>query len=89
MALGARSHHVLWMVLRKGLALALAGLLLGFGTALWLTRLLVSLLFGVARNDVATFVAVGGVTLVVALMACYLPARRAMHIDPLVALRRE
>jgi putative ABC transport system permease protein len=89
MALGARSHHVLWMVLRKGLALALAGLVLGFGTALWLTRLLVSLLFGVARNDVATFVAVGGVTLAVALMACYLPARRAMRIDPLVALRRE
>jgi putative ABC transport system permease protein len=89
MALGAQSHHVLWMVLRKGLVLAIAGLVLGLGAALWLTRLLVSLLFGVKPNDLLTFSGVAAVTVLIALMACYLPARRATNIDPLEALRNE
>ncbi|HEV7552213.1 MAG TPA: ABC transporter permease [Candidatus Angelobacter sp.] len=89
MALGAQSHHVLWMVLRKGLMLAIAGLVLGLGAARWLTHLLVSLLFGVKPTDLLTFSGVAVVTVVIALLACYLPARRATRIDPLEALRNE
>ena len=89
MALGAQSRHVLWMVLRKGLALAIIGLILGLGAALWLSRLLSSLLFGVSPTDTLTFLAVGALTIMVALLACYLPARRATQIDPLAALRSE
>jgi predicted permease len=88
-ALGAQSHHVLWMVLSKGLFLAVAGLVLGLGAALGLTRLLDSLLFGVKPNDLLTFSGVAAVTVVIVLMACYLPARRATNIDPLEALRNE
>ncbi|HLK53831.1 MAG TPA: ABC transporter permease, partial [Candidatus Angelobacter sp.] len=89
MALGAQSHHVLWMVLRKGLMLAIAGLVLGLGAAMWMTRLLVSFLFGVRPNDLLTFSGVAVMTVVIALLACYLPARRATNIDPLEALRNE
>jgi len=89
MALGAQSGHVLWLVLKKGLTLAALGLVIGLGAALWLTRVVVSLLFGVSRNDALTFFAVAAVTLIVALLACYLPARRATRVDPLVALRSE
>ncbi|HJX83070.1 MAG TPA: ABC transporter permease, partial [Candidatus Angelobacter sp.] len=89
MALGAQRHHVLWMVLRKGLVLASLGLVLGLGGALWLTRLLMSLLFGVSRTDAFTFTAVGLTIVLVALLACYLPARRATQVDPMMALREE
>ena len=89
LALGAQSHHVLWMVLKKGLALAIAGVVLGLGASFWLTRLLASLLFGVSRTDPATFAAVGVMAVLIALVACYLPARRATRIDPLIALRAE
>ena len=89
MALGAQSRHVLWLVLRKGLTLAVMGLVLGLGASLWLTRLLVSLLFGVSPTDAVTFIAVAAVMVMVALLACYLPARRATRVDPLVALRNE
>lgn len=89
MALGAQAHHVLWLVLKKGLTLAFAGVVLGFGAALWLTRLVASLLFGVRPNDMVTFIAVAMVTVIAALLACYLPARRATRVDPLVALRSE
>jgi putative ABC transport system permease protein len=89
MALGAQTGHVLWLVLRKGLALAALGLVLGLGAALWLTRLIASLLFGVGRNDLPTLVVVASVTLLAALSACYLPARRATRVDPLEALRNE
>jgi predicted permease len=89
MALGAQAHHVLWLVLRNGLLLATIGLSVGLGAALYLTRLVASLLFGVSPNDSVTFIAVAAITLLVALMACYLPARRATRVDPLVALRSE
>jgi predicted permease len=89
MALGAQTSHVLWLVLKKGLALAAVGLVFGLGAALGLTRLLASLLFGVGRNDALTFIAVAALTIMVALLACYLPARRATRVDPLVALRNE
>jgi len=89
MALGAQPRHVLWMVLKKGLLLAMVGLVFGLGAALWMTRLVRSLLFGVSPNDAVTFVAVAAVTVAVALLACYLPARRATRIDPLIALRDE
>jgi putative ABC transport system permease protein len=89
MALGAQTGHVLWLVLKRGLALAALGLVLGLGAALWLTRLIVSLLFGVGRNDMPTFAAVAAITLLAALSACYLPARRATRVDPLEALRNE
>lgn len=89
MALGAQRWDVLWLVLKKGLALATIGLAVGLIAALWLTRLVVSLLFGVDRNDALTFMAVAALTLLVALLACYLPARRATRVDPLAALRNE
>ena len=89
MALGAQRYHVLWMVLRKGLVLASLGLAIGLGGALWLTRLLMSLLFGVSRTDAFTFTGVGLIIVLVALLACYLPAHRATQVDPMIALRNE
>jgi putative ABC transport system permease protein len=89
MALGAQPRHVLWMVLRKGLILAIVGLAFGLAASLWLTRLVHSLLFGVSPNDAVTIIAVAALTVAVALLACFLPARRATKIDPLVALRNE
>ena len=88
-ALGARPGNVLKMVLRQGVKMALAGVVIGFGGAFALTRLMTSLLFGVAARDPATFVAMAALLVLVALLACYLPARRAMRVDPMVALRYE
>jgi len=89
MALGASPFDILKMILKQGLVLALLGVGIGVLAALGLMRLLRSLLFEVSTTDVATFVLVTGVLLVVALLACYLPARRATKVDPLVALRYE
>ena len=77
------------MVLRQGLVLALAGMAVGVVAALALMRVLRSLLFEVQANDTATFAQVVGALFFVALLACYLPARRATKVDPLVALRYE
>jgi putative ABC transport system permease protein len=89
MALGAQAADILRMVLRQGLTLALVGIAVGVVAALGLMRLLRSLLFEVQTTDAATFGFVIGTLLVVALLACYLPARRATRVDPLVALRYE
>ena len=88
-ALGARAADVIRLVLKGGLALALAGIAAGLITAFAVTRLLESVLFGVTPTDTLTFVA-GSIGLVlVAAIACYIPARRATKVDPLVALRYE
>lgn len=88
-ALGAQKREVLQLVLREGLALALVGVAAGLVSALALTRLMASLLYGVRPNDPATFVTVPLLLIGVALLACYIPARRAAKADPMVALRHE
>jgi len=92
MALGAERRKILRMVIGHGLRLALAGLVIGAGAALILTRLLSSfshLLYGVGVNDPQTFVAVSLTLTLVAILACYIPARRAARMDPIAALRYE
>jgi predicted permease len=89
LALGAQSNDVVSMVLRQGAKLALVGVCIGVAAALGLARLMTSLLFGVTAHDPLTFAAVAALLLLVALLACYIPARRAMKVDPIVALRYE
>ena len=89
MALGASPADILKMVLRQGLFLAILGVGIGVGAALGLMRLLSTLLYQVSATDVSTFAIVAGTLFVVALLACFLPARRATKVDPLVALRYE
>jgi predicted permease len=87
MALGASTYDVLKTVLRSGMTLTVIGLVIGVAGALALTRLVSTLLFGVKPTDVITFVVVSLTLIVVALVACYIPARRATRVDPLIALR--
>jgi putative ABC transport system permease protein len=89
LAVGAQPRQVLLLVLRQGLLLTAVGVLLGLAAAIALTRLLSGLLFGVAAVDVTTFSSISLFLVIVSLLACYLPARRAMRIDPLSALRYE
>ncbi len=89
MALGAGTLDLLQLVLRRGMTLAIIGVSLGLVGALALTRLMTSLLFEVGPTDAITFVAVSFSLIAVALLACYIPARRATKVDPLVALRYE
>ena len=89
MALGAQMSDVMKLVLRSGMAMALIGIGVGLAGAFALTRLMAALLFAVKPTDVVTFAIVSLSLLVTALMACYLPARRATKVDPLVALRYE
>ena len=88
-ALGAQKLDVLQLILGQGARLVLIGIVLGVGGALVLTRVMASQLFMVSRTDPLTFVAVAALLAMVALTACYVPARRAAKVDPMVALRYE
>jgi putative ABC transport system permease protein len=88
-ALGAQGRDVLGLVVRHGMALTLCGIAFGLAGSFALTRLMTSLLFGVTAHDPATFVSVTLLLVIVALIACLVPARRATKVDPLVALRYE
>jgi putative ABC transport system permease protein len=89
MALGAGQGDVLRLVIRQGMKLVLIGLAIGLAGALALTRLMKALLFGVSANDPLTFGSIAALLALVALMACWIPARRATRVNPIVALRRE
>ncbi len=89
MALGAQRRDVLQLVIRRGMLLTMVGVGLGLAGSFGLTRLISSLLFGVSATDIGTFGAVSSLLFVIALLACWLPARRASRVDPIVALRTE
>jgi putative ABC transport system permease protein len=89
MALGAQQGDVFRLVLGQGLRMILAGLAIGLALSFALTRFLRNILFGVGATDALTFVGVAILLCAVALLACYIPARRAMRVDPMVALRYE
>ncbi|HEU4834246.1 MAG TPA: ABC transporter permease [Pyrinomonadaceae bacterium] len=88
-ALGAQSSSILKMVIGEGLLLALIGVVVGVGGSLLLTRFLSKMLFGITPTDPFTFASISAVLVVVALLASYIPARRATRVDPLIALRQE
>jgi ABC-type antimicrobial peptide transport system permease subunit len=89
MAMGAAGSDVLKLILREGVMVGLAGTALGAVGAFMLVRVMQGLLFGVSSFDVATFTLMAGLLVAVTLVACYLPARRASGVDPLIALRDE
>src|SRR2546430_713866 len=86
---GARRSDIMNLVIRHGLLLTVIGLLIGLGIAFGAARLVSSLLYGVSPTDRATFFGVAAVLCAVTILACYLPARRTMRVDPIVALRYE
>jgi ABC-type antimicrobial peptide transport system permease subunit len=89
LAMGARSGQLMLMVVGRGAALGSVGVAVGLALALVLTRLMTALLFGVSPADPATYATVAGGLLAVAVLASYLPAKRAARVDPAVALRAE
>jgi putative ABC transport system permease protein len=88
-ALGARREDVLWLVMKEGAKFSLAGIALGLAGALAVSRLLASELYGVGPTDALTYLGVTSVMVAVTLLACYVPTRRAMRVDPLTALRQD
>jgi putative ABC transport system permease protein len=89
LALGARPRDVLQLVLRRGLILTLVGLLIGLPIAFGVAQLLASIIYGVSAADLVTFGGIGALMCVITFLACYIPARRAMQVDPMIALRYE
>jgi ABC-type antimicrobial peptide transport system permease subunit len=89
LALGASRADVLRLILRRGILLTVLGLVIGLGLSFGVTRFLQSLLLGVSSTDALTFVAVALLLSAVVLVACFIPARRAMRVDPMQALRYE
>jgi putative ABC transport system permease protein len=89
LALGAQPRDLLKIVVGQGMLLTLIGLIIGVGASLLLTRLMEKLLFGVSATDPLTFIVITVLLAVVALLACWLPARRATRVDPVVAWRHE
>ena len=89
MALGAQRSRIMSMVIRHGLELTFAGILLGLAGAAALTRVMTSLLFGVGTLDLVTFTGVSALLASIALLACCVPVSRALRVDPVVALREE
>ena len=89
LALGARGDHVMWLVLRETLSLTLAGVAIGVPLALWAARYTKSVLFGISTADPLTFALAAATSIGVAALAGYIPARRALRVDPMVALRYE
>ena len=88
-ALGAKRSHILKFVIGRGVGMAFVGIVLGLVASFGLTRLVADLLYGVTAVDPVTFVGIPIVLLVVSVLACYIPARRATKVDPLIALRYE
>lgn len=89
MALGARPFHVLRLIFGQSFGMLVLGIVIGLAGAFALTRLLRTLLFEVTATDPVTYLSVIGLLTLVALLACYIPARRAAKVDPLIALRYE
>ena len=89
MALGAQRSDVLWLVMKEGIKFSVSGVALGLAGTFFVARLLSTQLYGISPRDSATYVSVAVLTAIVSLAACYVPARRAMQVDPMVALRND